>query len=171
MQKISTKTLVIIAVAILVLVNAGLLIWYLIKTQGDSQTAEPQAEIVIEDAGNGSATLYIDLSAPSTIVGAELYFQIDGSLDVTDIVCKAGFDCFEPTTEDSVLTVVALRPPSADYGALSGRVSVATLTYDTSTSGTLTINASGVTPSVVSSIDTTDNLISIDVQEYNVGGN
>lgn len=173
--KISKKTVVAILSVVVILANAAFLIWYFTKsneTNGNGGSPEEvQARIVINDNNNGAATLYVDLSDPSTIVGAELYFRIEGSLNITGVECKSGFDCFEPETKDSVITIIALRPPSENFDALSGQVPVVAITYTPSTSGILTMNASGIKASIVSSIDTENNLLGSAIQRYNVGSN
>ncbi len=177
------KIIAISVISALVLINIGLLVWYFLSSSSKSeeqnqnadnndqteQQVDPIAYIEIEDYGKGLATLYIDLDEPSTLAGAEIYLKKEGSLTVTDVVCKTGFRCLDAGNNTSVVSVIALRPPTEDFSALSGRIAVADIMYAPSTSGTLTMNATGVTKSIVSSIDTTNNLISVEEASYNVG--
>lgn len=185
------KIIIGILAGILILASFALLAWYFVQKKNDisenfttndkekeSETtkekvtifAEPIIDIEIDDDGGGTATVYLDLDKSSTVVGAELYFKIGGTLKVTGIVCEAGFSCLDPKLDPSIVGIIALRPPSDDFGALSGRVAVAKILYNPSTSGSLTMNDDGIGKSIVSSTETEDNLITSAVQSFAIRG-
>ena len=135
----------------------------------EASTPEAIASVSISDNADGTADIYIDLSEPSQLTGAELYFGIEGDILGISIDCSDKFDCVGSDISDESISIYAFRPLDQVEDELSGSVKVATLTYDPLSAATLTTNDVRFGELLITALGTQENLADPTVRSYTIG--
>lgn len=116
-------------------------------------------KVELVDNGLGVSTIYLYLSKPIRIAGAELYFEVSDNLQIFSIECFQQFSCINASSKDQMLTIRALRPPELANTNLVDMVKIGDVIYNPSTSGSLKINTPSVKDSVAIEVGESVNLI------------
>ncbi len=122
----------------------------------------------INNSKLGEGMIEFDFPTRTNFAGAELFFSIDGNLEVMDVVCEPGYLCMEDIEDDLVAVTVLRLPEYADI-PLIGLNQVATIVYDRTTSGELSLNGSSTERSSLVEIGSDQNLLEQGVEYLFVG--
>lgn len=132
-------------------------------------TQESLASVSVADNTDGSADIFIDLPEPSQVTGAELYFSVDGEVLGASIDCADVFDCVGSEINDNSIAIYAFRLPTEVQTELSGKIKVATVSFDPLSSATLTTNDTRVGQLLITALGTGENIADPTVRSYTIG--
>ena len=127
------------------------------------------ASIAVRNIVNGEAAIYLVVTEPVSLAGAELYFDITGDLDVQEVTCGEDFSCIEKEVKDGVLTISAIREPTVAEEVLSGEIEVVNFSYDSETSGNLVINSEDSSESLVVKLNPAVNILEVEEKSFSIG--
>ncbi len=116
----------------------------------------------------GEGIIEFQFPTKTSFAGAELYFKIDGNLEVKDVRCLPGFSCVYVQNEDNLKVVILRSPEYADI-PLIGLVQVATVVYDKDTFGEVILNNSLENSSKLVEIGNDTNILVKEIKYLYVG--
>jgi hypothetical protein len=95
--------------------------------------------IMVNNSEIGEAVIQLNFSTPKRLKGTELYFQLDGDLEILGVECGKEATCVNKQFSEEDLSIIAIRSPQLRDVVLQGRIDLATVKYNPETSGELVV--------------------------------
>ncbi|WKZ30705.1 MAG: hypothetical protein QY318_02555 [Candidatus Dojkabacteria bacterium] len=105
-----------------------------------SQGTPASIQINNAEAESGTSTVEVKLSSPVNLAGAELYFEIEGNLQVAAVTCSALVTCISSEAKNGRVEIIALVSPDNAELFPAGVYELATIAYVPGTYGELKLD-------------------------------
>lgn len=129
---------------------------------------QSNATLALNNTVNGIGVIELNLESPMQITDARLEFKVEGDLLIKDIECGRSFECLQVAYNEESIALYLVGANKQFPRYLQGKITVATIYYDESTSAELVLNGDQ-SKSGVATLGSSNNLISEDIQYLAIG--